>query len=207
MGDNSVLAKVVADVKTGVEKAEKKWKDSKWEGFVEKVALWLLDEKKEDGDDVAAAVTGLIVYGATTEEKLQRVGMGEYMKFKETLSAEGVPKAICDLLFERYAGGESAGKKKKRPGSGGLDGSQAAVKRQAVGEGEFFASITKCEILSSSVHKFPQRIVDSSGKHLLFMRDCYVPLYNKVVDLAPERDAVIVTGTSGVGKTFLGVST
>jgi hypothetical protein len=204
MGDNSVLAKVVADVKTGLEKAEKTWKDSKWEGFVKKVALWLLDEKEEDGDDVAAAVTGLIVYGATTEEKLQKVADSKE-KFREALSAKGVPEAICDLLFEQYVGGESAGKK-KRTGSGGLDGS-LAVKRQAVGEGRFLASITKCEMLSSSVHKFPQQIVDSGGKHLLFNRACYNPLYKKVVDLAPKLDAVIVTGTSGIGKTFLGVST
>jgi len=48
------------------------------------------------------AVVGLIKYDAITLEKLQNVGRGDYDKFTEKLSAEGIPKAICDLLFEKY---------------------------------------------------------------------------------------------------------
>jgi len=52
--------------------------------------------------EVSRALFGLIKYDAITQEKLQNVGRGNYDKFKEELSAEGVPKAICDLLFEKY---------------------------------------------------------------------------------------------------------
>jgi len=200
MGD-SVLDEVRFDVQAKVETAGKKWKDDKWKGFVHDAVEWLLG-KNEDPDDVIAAAVGLIVYGATTEEKLQKVGQGDYDTFKRDLFAEGVPKAICDLLFEEYVG-KSAGK--KRAGSGGSEGVRP-VKRRPTGEGTFFASITECKVVSDSVHKFQERIVDSSGKQLLFVRECYTPLYKDVLNLAPKHDGVIVTGTSGIGKTFLGVS-
>ena len=37
------------------------------------MATWLLRDKKEDGDDVAAVMVGLIVYGLPHEEELQNV--------------------------------------------------------------------------------------------------------------------------------------
>jgi len=200
MGD-SVLDEVKVAVQAKVETAGKKWRDDKWKGFVHAVALWLLNNK-EHRDDVVDAAAGLIVYGATTEEKLKSVGQGDYDKFTLKLAAKGVPDAICDLLFEKYVD-KSAGK--KRAGSGGSEGVRP-VKRRPTGEGTFFASITECEVVSDSVHKFQERIVDSSGKQLLFVRECYTPLYKDVLNLAPKHDGVIVTGTSGIGKTFLGVS-
>ena len=109
MGD-SVLDEVRADVQAKVETAGKKWKDDKWEGFVHDAVEWLLG-KNEDPDDVAEAAAGLIVYGATTEEKLQSVAgqPPDDEKFTRKLSAKGVPDAICDLLFGKYVD-KSAGR-------------------------------------------------------------------------------------------------
>jgi hypothetical protein len=167
------------------------------------LVLWLLNEKGKKKKYVIEAAVGLIVYGVTTEEELQSVADNKE-EFARRLSDEryNVPAAICDLLFEKYVD-KSAGK--KRAGSGGSEGVRP-VKRRPTGEGTFFASITECEVVSDSVHKFQERIVDSSGKQLLFVRECYTPLYKDVLNLAPKHDGVIVTGTSGIGKTFLGVS-
>jgi hypothetical protein len=43
----------------------------------------------------------LILYGVMNEKELQGVGQGEYAEFKRQLAEEGVPKAICDLLFAK----------------------------------------------------------------------------------------------------------
>ena len=53
---------------------------------------------------MGAAAAGLIVYGATTQEKLQGV-VGQPPddeKLKRQLAEEGVPKAICDILLGKY---------------------------------------------------------------------------------------------------------
>jgi len=60
-------------VQAGVEAKGDEWDEDDWDGFVQEAALWLLKEKDEDEDDVTNAAVGLIVYGATTEEKLQNV--------------------------------------------------------------------------------------------------------------------------------------
>ncbi len=45
------------------------------------------------------AAAGLIVYGVTTLEKRPDVGQCEYADYTRKLVEEGVPKAICDMLF------------------------------------------------------------------------------------------------------------
>jgi hypothetical protein len=105
-------------VKAGVEAKGKKWKDSKWEGLVQEVVQWLLGEE-EDTDDVVAAAVGLIVYGVTTEKKLQAVAGSspDDEKLARKLSAEGISNAICDALFDKYVA-KSGGKKRARTPSG-----------------------------------------------------------------------------------------
>jgi hypothetical protein len=65
-------------------------------------ASFLLKEREKPSKVVAAAA-GLIVYGATTQEKLQGVAENKE-EFKRQLAEEGVPKAICDMLFLKVRG-------------------------------------------------------------------------------------------------------
>ena len=127
-------------------------------------------------------------------EHLQNISDSK-KEFRGALTAKGVPGAICDLLFEKYV------EKKKRRGE--MD--HRPVKRRVVGTAKFFTTITDCKV-SGRVCSFEHKITDSDGRKLLYVRDCYDSLYEKVVDLAPSHTGVIVTGTSGIGKTFLGVS-
>jgi hypothetical protein len=96
-------------VQAAVGTRNKTWKHSMWSDFIKDVVSFLVDEKREDPDNVVEAAVGLIVYGATTQEKLQGVGQGEYAEFKLQLTADkyGVPAAICDLLFAQYVAGKS----------------------------------------------------------------------------------------------------
>jgi hypothetical protein len=75
-----------------------------WSDFIKDVVSFLVDEKSEDPDQVVEAAVGLIVYGATTQEKLQGVAgqPPDDEKFMRKLAAKGVPDAICDLLFAEY---------------------------------------------------------------------------------------------------------
>ena len=98
VGLNDVRPAVQAAVGT----RNKTWKDSMWSDFMKDVVSFLVDEKSEDPDNVVEAAVGLIVYGATTQEKLQGVGQGKYAEFTRKLAAKGVPDAICDLLFAQY---------------------------------------------------------------------------------------------------------
>ena len=89
-------------VQAAVGTRNKTWKDSMWSDFVKDVVSFLIDEKSEDSDDVVEAAVGLIVYGATTQEKLQGVSDNKE-EFKRQLADKyGVPAAICDMLFAQY---------------------------------------------------------------------------------------------------------
>ena len=90
-------------VQAAVEKQEGSWDDGDWSVFVVDVVSFLLGKHKKQSFVVAAAV-GLIVYGVTTEEDLQGVAgqPPDDEKFKRQLAEEGVPKAICDMLFAQY---------------------------------------------------------------------------------------------------------
>eukprot|EP00514_Thraustochytrium_sp_LLF1b_P010466 CAMPEP_0184540496 /NCGR_PEP_ID=MMETSP0199_2-20130426/655_1 /TAXON_ID=1112570 /ORGANISM="Thraustochytrium sp., Strain LLF1b" /LENGTH=197 /DNA_ID=CAMNT_0026934097 /DNA_START=25 /DNA_END=615 /DNA_ORIENTATION=+ len=70
--------------------------------FIGVVVKFLLFEKRKPVFQVEAGAIGLCNYGAFDEDDLKAVGRGDYDKFRESLSAEGVPKAICDLLFDKY---------------------------------------------------------------------------------------------------------
>ena len=131
-------------------------------------------------------------------EHLQNISENK-KEFRDSLTARGVPDAICDLLFEKYV----AKKGLKRTGSGGSN--QRPVKRGVMGAVKFFTTLTDCEV-SGRVYRFRINTTDASGKRRLYVRDCYDPLYDKVLKLAQDHDGVIVTGSSGVGKGFLGVS-
>ncbi len=71
-----------------------------WSDFIKDVVSFLIDEKNEDSDNVVEAAVGLIVYGATTQEKLQNVADNKE-EFARRLTGDkyGVPAAICDMLF------------------------------------------------------------------------------------------------------------
>ena len=93
------LEAVRAAVRAKVEGRDHAWSDKKFDSFVRDVVVLLLGNEEES--DVVAAAVGLIVYGATTLEKLQGVGQGEYAEFTRKLAAKGVPDAICDMLFAK----------------------------------------------------------------------------------------------------------
>ena len=94
------LEAVRVAVQAAVEKKQGSWEPSDWSD-VEDVVSFLLNEG-EKRYKVVAAAAGLIVYGATTQEKLQGVGQGAYAEFTRKLAAKGVPDAICDMLFAKY---------------------------------------------------------------------------------------------------------
>jgi hypothetical protein len=101
VGLNDVRAAVQAAMGTH----NKTWKDSMWSDLIKDVVSFLVDEKSEDRDNVVEAAVGLIVYGATTQEKLKGVADNKE-EFKRQLTADkyGVPAAICDMLFGKYVG-------------------------------------------------------------------------------------------------------
>ncbi len=98
------LEAVRVAVQAAVEKKEGGWDPSDWSD-VEDVVSFLLNEG-EKRSKVAAAAVGLIVYGATTKDKLQGVAgqPPDQKNFRDTLTADkyGVPAAICDMLFGKY---------------------------------------------------------------------------------------------------------
>ena len=100
---------VRAAVQKMVEKKEGSWDDGDWSVFVEDVVSLLL-KQGETHPQVVAATAGLIVYGATTQEKLQGVAgqPPDDEKFKRQLADKyGVPAAICDMLFGKYVASKS----------------------------------------------------------------------------------------------------
>eukprot|EP00978_Attheya_sp_CCMP212_P037530 scaffold177952_cov29-Attheya_sp.AAC.1 len=110
-------------VKAGVEGKGEEWDDDNWSAFVGEVVLWLHEEGEKKKRVVAAAV-GLIVYGATTEKKLQAVADNKE-EFTRKLSAKGISDAICDTLFDKYMAGAG------RPSSDHF-GLQALFNQQAL---------------------------------------------------------------------------
>jgi len=51
--------------------------------------------------EVFFGLFGLIKYPAFTHEMIQNISDNK-KEFRDTLTAEGVQKAICDLLFQEY---------------------------------------------------------------------------------------------------------
>jgi hypothetical protein len=219
------LKDVRAAVQEAVEKKGGSWDDGDWSVFVGDVVSFLL-KQGETRSRVVAAAAGLIVYGATTQEKLQVVAgqPPDDEKFMRKLAAKGVPDAICDMLFGEYVS------KKKRSASGTLTSARPVKRALHDGEGRFFASITNLANETGSWRLFQENIIASRDQPFLYIRECYEPLYARLwdeltavdgvpqavvrsdwVDRTTERNTrrrhvgAIVTGTSGIGKTFLGI--
>ena len=204
------LEEVRQEVKAGVEAKGEEWDDDDWDGFVEEAAWWLKSECGEKKRKVVAGAVGLIVYGATTEEKLQNVAGSppDDEKFKRQLTAKGISDAICDLLFAKYVAKDGNGK--KRAGSADVD--NRPVKRRLVGDKDaFFATLLEADV-SPTVYGFSIPIVDSLRQTALFVRECYAPMYARLLDIFSQKGGnehrplyagAIVTGTSGIGKTFM----
>ena len=97
------LEAVRVAVQAAVEKKEGSWDDGDWSVFVEDVVSFLL-KQGETHPKVVAAAAGLIVYGATTQAKLQGVAgqPPDDEKFMRKLAAKGVPAAISDMLIGKY---------------------------------------------------------------------------------------------------------
>ena len=220
VGLNDVRAKVQAAVGT----RNKAWKDSMWSDFIKDVVSFLVSEGR-DHDDTAVTAVGLIMYGVTTKGELQNVADNKE-EFARRLTDDkyGVPAAICDMLFGEYVS------KKKRSASGTLTSARPVKRALHDGEGRFFASITNLANETGSWRLFQHNIIASRDQPFLYIRECYEPLYARLwdeltavdgepqavvrsdwVDRTTERNTrrrhvgAIVSGTSGIGKTFLGI--
>jgi hypothetical protein len=109
------LEAVRVAVQAAVEKKEGSWDPSDWSD-VEDVVSFLLNEGEKRSKVVAAAV-GLILYGATTQEKLQNVADNKE-EFARRLTADkyGVPAAVFDMLLAQYVAGKSDRGRSRRAG-------------------------------------------------------------------------------------------
>ena len=161
-----------------------------WSDYVQEVIWWLKDSKKERDSNIMKAVVGLIKYDAITQEKLQNVGRGDYESFKKDLSAEGIPKAICDLLFEKYVA------TKKRSASHDRDGDGKKIKLLERSDPDTTVSILFTNIHrtqdGSTVWTFAENILDSRD-NLLYVRDCYPKMYDEMWRLAVRNKGVMET--------------
>ena len=159
----ALAAHLEAAVHAAVEARNKRWKATMWSDFLKHAVAFLLT-KGRDQDDVVAAAVGLIVYGVTTEVDLQGVAgqPPDDEKFKRQLAEEGVPKAICDMLFAQYVAGKSD---RGRSSSGGeLD--DRPVKRRLVDvQDEFFATVPDAKMTKDTM-SCPKTIVTRSIRQL-----------------------------------------
>jgi len=80
------------------------WGEAKgfyWTPLLEEVGTYLRDDEERDEEDIGAALCGLINCKVKKLKDLQNIS--DYKKeFRDTLTAKGVPDAICDMLFEKY---------------------------------------------------------------------------------------------------------
>ena len=214
--DDESLDEVLAGVQDRMKAKEGEWDDDDYTPFVAKVVLWL-HNKGEKKKHVIAAAAGLIVYGATTEEKLQSVAgqPPDDEKFTRKLAAKGVPDAICDLLFEEYVG-KSAGKKRARSGGSdvGSDAKRLCIDQDSTGAMDCFIRELNNgvpeEVDGSTFIRFSKALLGMDVyPSLLFIRECYNKLFPMVElmlnDVNEPSKVVLVMGTPGVGKTVFGL--
>lgn len=104
--------------KSAQSKAGDKWKRALWSEFLKKVVWWLRNEESRDDEDAIAAAVGLVTYRIKNEDDLKRVAgqPPDGVVFNQKLKEEGIPAAICDILFNKYLRGL-----KKRPRDEGLE--------------------------------------------------------------------------------------
>ena len=176
---------------------------------------WLKDSKKERDSNIMKAVVGLIKYDAITLEKLQNVGRGDYDKFTEKLSAEGIPKAICDLLFEKYVVEatvlEAIGKHAfLREVKGLIDEEMPSLKKQEVFFGLLglmkYPAITHEMIqnISDNKKEFAERLsakgVPDAISDLLFEK--YVPTKKRIGIDETDKDEIKVCIKQDIGSSM-----
>ena len=212
---DQLLNEVRAAVQDKVKAKEGEWDDDDWTPFLTEVVLWLRDEKDEKKKHVVAAAVGLLVYGATTEEKLQAVADNKE-EFARRLSAEGVPKALCDLLFDKYV---AADKSAKRRAESGLSDGSTTAKRLCIDQNgtgamdRFIRDLnngTQVEFEGKQFIWFGKALLGlTEYPELMFVRDCYNELFPMVESMLNDdkepNKVVLVMGTPGVGKTVFGL--
>jgi len=154
---------------------------------------------------------GLTKYPATTRVQLQNISDNK-KEFRDTLTAEGIPKAICDLLFEKYV----ATKKRSASDESAGDRKRQCVKQNGDGDMDVF-----CRELSTG-----KGVVDGGAEFIqfkqellgmgeypkgIFVRKCFESMYQKVnnvfkntPDVKSKKFATIM-GTPGIGKTLFGL--
>jgi len=144
-------------------------------------------------------------------EHLQNVGRGDYELFTKKLSAEVIPKAICDLLFEKYL----ATKKRSASDESDKDAKKVCIEQtidtpMAVFCNEFS---TGESIIENSVGflEFDHELL-GMGEYPqgIFVRECYKSMYQKVNDVFKNtrentKRVATIMGTSGIGKTVFGL--
>lgn len=87
----------LAQIEPGVQAKNR----DRWTKFLKDVAWWLHTAKEREDEETMEAIAGLLVYGIKTQEDLQNIS-DEKKEFRDTLKAEGVRPAICDILFNKY---------------------------------------------------------------------------------------------------------
>lgn len=93
------ISNIKSQVKKKVEEKKEELDEDTWGNFFEKLVLFLKPRKK--APKIVDAAVGLIIYGITDEESLERVADNKN-EFRIALKDEGVQSAICDMLFEQY---------------------------------------------------------------------------------------------------------
>ena len=79
------------------------WSDDVWTDFVIEIVN-LLHEKGKSNAMIVATAAGLMSYGIEDRQHLINVGDSK-KELREALTPQGVPAAICDLLFNEYVKG------------------------------------------------------------------------------------------------------
>jgi len=120
-------------------------------------------------------------YPAATKVQLHNISKKE---FAERLSAEGIPRAICDLLFEKYV----ATKKRIASGEPDKDAKKVYIKQTTHTRMEVFCNevSTGESIIENSVGflEFDLELL-GMGEYPkgIFVRECYKSMYQKVNDV------------------------
>lgn len=178
---------------------------------------------RDESDDQLVAVLGKLKKDwITTTAELEKVSRNTLLKkeyaivFVDAVKPEQCGNNLATCATNRSNDQTSSGHLKKRTG-GAIDGEPFPLKRKLTEQAEeFFAFMPKGSFddppgsPGMRVLKFSKRIVDTENQSILERR-CFEPLATKVKMLS-ERDnfgkrnqsGIIITGSSGIGKTFFG---
>jgi len=110
-----------------------------------KVLVDFLGKKEKPEKSVVKAVLGLLKYEIQTQEELKNVSgtrPSDKKEFRDTLTAKGVPDAICDLLFKEYVVEDveenSTGKRRASGGDGVADAKRQCIDQDSTGAMDLF---------------------------------------------------------------------